>query len=192
MRWFLVAVAARCAWSSQPECGSADTAGIVAALNAGDLTCAGTLARSVSAGDVNVNEVMMVLRTVEGKLKDIKEAVKATENDPLKFMAPAHQWAQSGSEIFISVKFTHKWDAPATLVGAEDIEAVTFEKESVVVKANKGDKRFILEIPLLREARRPAPRSRRRPSTPPAPAPRARRSTRRPRPTSRRPSAASR
>ena len=41
-------------------------------------------------------------------------------------MAPAHQWAQSGDELFVSVKFAHKWDAPATLVGENDVESVEF------------------------------------------------------------------
>ena len=61
-------------------------------------------------------------------------------------MAPAHQWAQSGDELFVSVKFAHKWDAPATLVGENDVESVEFAEELVTVRARKGSKRFDLEI----------------------------------------------
>ena len=131
-------------------CGEPSTKGIVAALETDDFKCALSLIKAVGV-DVNVNEVMMGLRSVEGRVKEIKDAVKATQHDPTKFLAPAHQWAQSGGEIFLSVKFAHKWDAPATLVSAEDIEEVAFEAEKVVVKASKAEKRFVLEVPLLRE-----------------------------------------
>ncbi|EGB08781.1 hypothetical protein AURANDRAFT_25988, partial [Aureococcus anophagefferens] len=75
-------------------------------------------------------------------------------------MAPAHQWAQSGGEIFLSVKFAHKWDAPATLMLFRNARARNTHVEAtlnhpfaaqVVVKASKAEKRFVLEVPLLRE-----------------------------------------
>lgn len=136
------------------ECdtSNADSKSLVAALKRGDFGCASMLARSVDNNNLAVNEVLMELRSMEGKLKEVKEALKedSSSNDPTKFMSPAHQWAQSGDTIFLSVKFAHKWDAPATLVSESDVDEVLFEEEKLTVKAHKGDKRFVLELPLLR------------------------------------------
>ena len=78
--------------------------------------------------------------------KDVRDALRTSEASSGRGMAPAHQWAQSGDELFVSVKFAHKWDAPATLVGENDVESVEFTEELVTVRARKGSKRFDLEI----------------------------------------------
>ena len=45
----------------------------------------------------------------------------------------------------------NRWDAPATLVGEGDVDAVEFASDKVLVKAHKGSKRFDLEIETLRD-----------------------------------------
>ena len=128
----------------------ASAATLVSALRRGDLGCAATLAGAVDATDLAVNEALMELRSAEQRLKDVREALRTSETSTGRNIAPSHQWAQSGDEIFVSVKFAHKWDAPATLVGFDDVEAVEFKEELITVKARKGSKRFDLKIVPLR------------------------------------------
>lgn len=68
---------------------------------------------------------------------------------PINTVSPAFQWAQSPEELFISVKFAHKLDAPATL--NVEAENVTVNSRTVILHASDGRKRFYLEIPLLKE-----------------------------------------
>ena len=128
----------------------ASAATLVSALRRGDFGCAATLAGAVDATDLAVNEALMELRSAEQRLKDVREALRTSETSTGRGIAPSHQWAQSGDEVFVSVKFAHKWDAPATLVGFDDVEAVEFKEELITVKARKGSKRFDLEIVPLR------------------------------------------
>ncbi len=128
----------------------ASAATLVSALRRGDFGCAATLASAVDATDLAVNEALLELRSAEQRLKDVRDALRTSEASSGKGMAPAHQWAQSGDELFVSVKFAHKWDAPATLVGENDVESVEFAEELITVRARKGSKRFDLEIVPLR------------------------------------------
>lgn len=69
-------------------------------------------------------------------------------------IAPAFQWAQSADSIFLNVKFSHKWDTPATL----DCEPsnVTVGERVLHLEADcpKSNKRFELRLELLREVQR--------------------------------------
>ena len=51
----------------------------------------------------------------------------------------------------MTIKFAHKFDAPATLVNENDIDEVALEQDRVVVKAHKGTKHFALDLILLRD-----------------------------------------
>ena len=101
----------------------ASAATLVSALRRGDFGCAATLASAVDATDLAVNEALLELRSAEQRLKDVRDALRTSEASSGRGMAPAHQWAQSGDELCV-LKFAHKWDAPATLVGENDVESV--------------------------------------------------------------------
>lgn len=120
--------------------------GVLSAFRRGDYDCA--LRTAKATGGRFENQVTLELRSIEKAVKEIKEAVKPLSSSVL---APAYQWAQSGSELYVSVKFAHKFDAPATLVNKENIDEVSFSNRSVVVRASKSSKRFLLELALLRD-----------------------------------------
>lgn len=66
-------------------------------------------------------------------------------------ISPAFQWAQSPDSVFLNVKFSHKWDTPATL-GCE-ADKVDFADRSLrfaTVCASKR-KNFALNLDLLRD-----------------------------------------
>lgn len=131
----------------EPECtDSATPEGILGAFRRGDYDCAVAAAKA-TRGQFE-NEVALELRTLEKTLKDIKEALKPQSSSVL---VPAYQWAQSGREVFVSVKFAHKLDAPATLVNQENIDEVAFGNRSVKVRASKSAKTFELALELLRD-----------------------------------------
>jgi hypothetical protein len=56
-------------------------------------------------------------------------------------IAPAVEWAQSAQEVFLSVKFSHKLDAPATLGCVA--EAPLFEANSLTFRAECAEKRKV-------------------------------------------------
>ena len=145
MRLLLIIITAVAATTTISDCDvkHASAATLVSALRRGDFGCAATLASAVDATDLAVNEALLELRSAEQRLKDVRDALRTSEASSGRGMAPAHQWAQSGDELFVSVKFAHKWDAPATLVGENDVESVQFEEELVTVRARKGSKRSI-------------------------------------------------
>ncbi|KAJ8599803.1 hypothetical protein CTAYLR_003991 [Chrysophaeum taylorii] len=124
----------------------ADAAGVMAAFRRGDYACAVETAK-LSSGRAE-NAVALEFRAVEKAMKEIKEALKPA---PKSAVVPAYQWAQSGREVFVSVKFAHKLDAPATLVNGGDFEVVDFQNRSVTVRAAKASKKFVLELGLLRD-----------------------------------------
>lgn len=143
LSWAAVAAGAEAACeedSSQP------VASIIASIRRGDYECAVSTAKATE-GKLE-NAIALELRSIEASLKQIKEAARPSSSSAI---APAHQWAQSGTEIFISVKFAHKWDAPATLVNGDDVALVDFKERSVTVKAEKSRKEFLLQLELLRD-----------------------------------------
>ena len=52
-------------------------------------------------------------RQILKELTSLKSHIDSYQ--PLKVVSPAFQWAQSPTEVFLNVKFSHKIDAPATL-----------------------------------------------------------------------------
>lgn len=66
---------------------------------------------------------------------------------PVKNIQPAFQWAQSGNDIFINVKFAHKIDAPATL--NVEVSNVSMTENKLVLSATDGRKIFTLDLEFL-------------------------------------------
>jgi len=136
---------------------TADASAVVTLLRAGSIECAATVARGLADETKRSaeNVVAMELRSVERSIKAVREALKdysgssAADADASR-LVPAWQWAQSGRDVFVSVKFAHKLDAPATLISERDVESVDFGNTSVKLRASKGGKRYGLELALLR------------------------------------------
>lgn len=63
---------------------------------------------------------------------------------PMAVVSPAFQWAQSTTELFLNVKFSHKIDAPATL----NVEAtnVTILNNQLILEATDSKKVFRLDL----------------------------------------------
>ena len=62
-----------------------------------------TLASAVDATDLAVNEALLELRSAEQRLKDVSRRLTDLRGRPSsgRGMAPRHQWAQSGDELFV-------------------------------------------------------------------------------------------
>jgi hypothetical protein len=84
---------------------------------------------------------------VSKRIADLKEVIESSL--PVQVIAPAYQWAQSATEVFLSVKFSHKLDAPATL----NVEAntVTVTGQKLFLEASNGRKSFVLDLDLFGE-----------------------------------------
>lgn len=124
-------------------CEEATAEGVIRALRRGDYECAVATAKLTPATTANENAVLLELRTLETAIKEVKDSLK-----PSSLVAPAYQWAQSADDLFVSVKFAHKIDAPATLVSKLDL--VEFKNSSVALRASKNSKQFALDLVLLR------------------------------------------
>ncbi len=59
------------------------------------------------------NEFDLESRIISKEISALKTVLDKTL--PVNRVFPAFQWAQSPEDVFISVKFAHKLDAPATL-----------------------------------------------------------------------------
>ena len=130
-----------------------DPKAMVRALRRQDYKCATLLAQGIDSTTLGINEVTAEIRTIESRLKQVKDglAAESTVVGSDHFLTPAYQWAQSGDSVFLSVKFSHKWDAPATPIQPQDVDNVTYGGSNVSVHAHKGNKHFVLEVDLLRE-----------------------------------------
>jgi len=120
-----------------------------AAMRRGWWSCAHRIVECLSELNMSFeNEFTMESRTINvqmNKLKSLVLSAKPIENS----ISPAFKWAQSGDELFLSIKFAHKLDAPATI--DIQVEEVTFLKTGFVFKASKDHKSFQLELELLDE-----------------------------------------
>ena len=115
------------------------------AMKRGFWKCAKELSNMANSLRIDVRSVFdMESRTIAKELKEIKSAIESTL--PVSTIAPAFQWAQSPTEIFISVKFAHKLDAPATL--NVEAETVNITETDLVLKATDGRKIFNLNVEL--------------------------------------------
>lgn len=82
-------------------------------------------------------------RAISKNLSNLKSLVEDLK--PLKEISPAFEWAQSTTDIFLNVKFSHKLDAPATL----DVQPeVVIQEKTVVVRGQGGRKLFALNLAL--------------------------------------------
>ncbi|KAA0170290.1 hypothetical protein FNF28_01518 [Cafeteria roenbergensis] len=78
-------------------------------------------------------------------LQESLQAQKAT-----RIISPAFRWAQSPSAVFLEQKFSHKWDAPATLGCKQDRFSVKNRRISFHAACKDKRKRFHLDIDLFR------------------------------------------
>lgn len=71
----------------------------------------------------------------------------------MREISPAFQWAESDGQIFLNVKFAHKWDTPATLGVTEETSSfsVAAKKVTLVAVSETKHKRFTLDLPLYGE-----------------------------------------
>ena len=156
--WAAAALAARCAvgeGGAEEVCdeSATDAKSLVRALRRQDWTCATILAAAIDSTTLGINEVTAEIRTIESRLKQVKDglAAESTLVGGNHILTPAYQWAQSGDSIFLNVKFSHKWDAPATMIQTDDVDNVTYGTTNFSIHAHKGNKHFVLGVDLLRE-----------------------------------------
>lgn len=115
------------------------------AMKRGFWKCAKELSNIANSVRIDVRSVFdMESRTIAKEIKEIKSTIESTL--PVSIIAPAFQWAQSPTEIFISVKFAHKLDAPATL--NVEAETVNITDDKLILKATDGRKIFNLNVDL--------------------------------------------
>ena len=80
----------------------------------GNWKCAREIAEYAQKHGVDCrNEFDLESRTITKEISALKAVLDKTL--PVNRVFPAFQWAQSPDDVFISVKFAHKLDAPATL-----------------------------------------------------------------------------
>ena len=144
------------AWQSDDECetelasgaATANARTLEDAIRQGLWGCAESIGRKGTESGVELRSVVdMESRVISKKLATLKDAIESSL--PVQVILPAYQWAQSPSEIYLNVKFSHKLDAPATL----NVEAntVNVTSTSVVLEASNGRKSFQLNLSLYGE-----------------------------------------
>lgn len=84
-------------------------------------------------------------RNISKQLNSLRSLLES--NKPMQELTPAFEWAQSGEEVFINVKFAHKLDAPATL--GVVVDAVDLSEGGLILRGSSpGRKQFVLDIQL--------------------------------------------
>lgn len=94
------------------------------------------------------SDIDMAVRKMNQEVKKLKDTIHSFQS-PVKRIIPAYRWAQSGSHVFLEVKFAHKIDAPAALNVKE--ESVNITAQGVEFAAVEGNKRFELTVDTLRD-----------------------------------------
>ena len=90
----------------------------------------------------------MEQRRIVAELAELKSAIESAM--PSASIVPAFQWCQSADQVFISVKFSHKLDAPATLNVEADSVSITDSGLHLAASASKGSsKTFKLDLPFF-------------------------------------------
>ena len=117
------------------------------AIRRGLWYCAQEIAKTTDSSDLR-NLFDVESRVIQKELTLLKQIIDA-KTISQSTITPAFQWAQSGSEIFLNVKFSHKIDAPATL----NVEAtnVNITSSGLLLLATDGRKNFKLQIAFLHE-----------------------------------------
>jgi hypothetical protein len=131
------------------ECDPSGEQGFSLALRAADWSCA----RSIADGDTLSYELLSRIldteqRAAAAELAAIKAAIERKQVTSLVYLSPAFQWAQSPEEVFLSVKFSHKLDAPATLNVQHNL---TLDNSRLLLIGSNGLKNFKLDLELLNE-----------------------------------------
>lgn len=93
------------------------------------------------------NEFDLEQRMILKEISALKSAIDSAL--PMSIVSPAFKWAQSTQDILLSVKFSHKLDAPATL--NVEPQTVNITSSKLVLHASDGRKKFVLEMDLLKD-----------------------------------------
>lgn len=86
------------------------------------------------------------------RMSHLQELLRADAGKTSSGIAPAYEWAQSPTHLFLNIKFAHKLDTPATLGCVMSSDNVTILPERVTLAAECAAKRkrFLLDLPLLK------------------------------------------
>lgn len=115
------------------------------AMRSGFWECAEEIGRAGAKSGVELRSILdMEGRIVQKHIQDLKAVIESSL--PTQIINPAYQWAQSASEIFLNVKFSHKLDAPATL--NVEMKNVSVTAEKLYLEAVTSRKTFILDLEL--------------------------------------------
>ena len=110
------------------------------------------LEAAASAGVDLSSTVHQTASRIRNRLQALTDAITKTRGSSSSSVpsgiAPAFEWAQSPDALFLNVKFSHKIDTPATL-GCE-VTTANFSGDSVLFAADCKQKRFVLDLSLLR------------------------------------------
>eukprot|EP00753_Platysulcus_tardus_P001104 PLAT11061.1.p1 GENE.PLAT11061.1~~PLAT11061.1.p1 ORF type:complete len:294 (+),score=146.83 PLAT11061.1:19-900(+) len=106
---------------------------LVAKFNAAGINCRNSVQRATAA----------VLR----ESRDLNQL--AAQAGSTKIISPAYKWAQNNASVLLLVKFSHKWDSPASV--AVDSEKCEFGNKSVEFVASDQSrlKSYVLKLNLL-------------------------------------------
>ncbi|CAM9174217.1 unnamed protein product [Chrysoparadoxa australica] len=115
-------------------------------VEAGMFDCGSRIVSALAESSVDSSlieeEFLRASRKVKKGLSQVASALERSK--PVKHISPAFEWAQSTDEIFVSIKFSHKLDAPATLDVAMD--SVDLTATGLRLEASKDRKLFVLNL----------------------------------------------
>ena len=117
------------------------------AMHRGQWLCAKTIVESAQTSPVldYRGTFEMEQRLILREIALLKTAIESAL--PMPSINCPFKWAQSSTEIVLSVKFSHKIDAPATLnVVAKN---VTLTSDRLILQASNGAKNFNLDIDFM-------------------------------------------
>jgi CS domain len=116
--------------------------GFAASIKHGFWKCAKSIIQSSAPDPEYKNVFESEQRIINNELSSLKSTIESSL--PMKTVSPAFQWAQSGNEVLLNVKFSHKIDAPATLNVVANNVNITSDR--LLLQASDGRKMFQLEI----------------------------------------------
>jgi len=90
----------------------------------------------------------------DAEYRYMKDSIDGLKNvlltsQPLQVLQPAFQWAQSGTHIYLNIKFSHRMDAPSTLDVV--VDNCTIGDDTFDLVAIKPPKKFNLHLDLFGE-----------------------------------------
>lgn len=130
------------------ECGE-NEASFTQSLHTGDFECAKKCASNLAIAHETLLDLFeSAQRKVVGELVQVRAAVDRRRVREVVYLSPAFAWAQSPEDVFLSVKFSHKLDAPATLNVQHNL---TLEGSRLLLEGSNGEKSFRLDLNLLRD-----------------------------------------